>query len=146
MRWRHTPFEHRPYGLELGLCQRYYFPIWNGAVDGRALTFIGHGGGPQNSNYFGMAIQPNVEMRAVPSIHQANTVNYVSNVINWPSGGNLGNINTNFSIWGTGTTKSVTLLTTTTGPSGNNQPVYAGVSGFYDATATNTMLALTAEL
>ena len=143
-----TPFEHRPYSLELSLCQRYYLNVWNGAIQGRPLSTIGHFAGPQNSNYFGMAVYPPVTMRATPSIHQANTAS-LNNFFNWPAAGNLGTATANWSLWGSGGgpgATSYTLLTTTTGPAGNNQPIYAGVTGFLDFQQANTMVALSSEL
>ena len=56
-----TPFEHRSYGEELALCQRYYYKIDNGAVIY---------GGLRNSNIGARAINLTypVTMRANPSV------------------------------------------------------------------------------
>ena len=53
-----TPFEHRPYGQELALCQRYY-------QQGTA-TYLGPV--PQPASAFGVVLQYAVQFRAVPSV------------------------------------------------------------------------------
>ena len=50
-----TPFEHRSYGTELALCQRYYYEMVNG-------TFTTGAGGTSYGNWFFP-----VTMRAVPT-------------------------------------------------------------------------------
>lgn len=65
-----TPFENRPYGLELALCQRYYF---------RTAAFTGYQGFAVLSNQARFAINFPVEMRINPtSLEQSGTAaNYV---------------------------------------------------------------------
>ena len=65
-----TEFEHRPYGTELQLCQRYFFKKQSDAVDALQIT-SGYNGATGNSwlSYF----YP-VEMRALPTF--ANPSNF----------------------------------------------------------------------
>ena len=54
-----TPFEHRPYGLELSLCQRYFCKGWFGKWYGV----------PQAAGYFvGCSVTWPVEMRNTPTV------------------------------------------------------------------------------
>ena len=55
-----TPFEHRSYGQELALCQRYFFK----KVDGDIRMFSSNDGTPYRQTYFFFP----VEMRATPSV------------------------------------------------------------------------------
>jgi hypothetical protein len=60
-----TPFEHRPIGTELALCQRYY-QKHNSVVDGYSYGFGGFGGTAGIENY--CAIQLPVTMRVSPTV------------------------------------------------------------------------------
>jgi hypothetical protein len=92
-----TPFERRPIGQELALCQRYFYGQNNSA--GQAYYHFGIGSNNGNTTAFGTVIFP-VTMRAKPSvtISAANTfyidpgiTNYTS-VISDQSGINAGSI------------------------------------------------------
>ena len=63
-----TPFEHRPYGMELGLCQRYYAIVSSSA---RGST----------GSWLGMHFTFPVTMRAAPSIPLSNYSNGSTNNI-----------------------------------------------------------------
>jgi hypothetical protein len=58
-----TPFEHRPIGVELGLCQRYYYKLGAGTKWGSQ----GSGSGFQIKFYMEPARHP-VQMRASPTL------------------------------------------------------------------------------
>jgi hypothetical protein len=74
-----TPFEHRSYGEELALCQRYYQVLCEGANQ-----LIGNGDYYATTQANGVIRLP-VEMRATPSIEQATGTNYY---YAWSNGGN----------------------------------------------------------
>jgi hypothetical protein len=59
-----TSFDYRPYGTELGLCQRYYYKISGSTQYAR----FGHGfcGAGSTTNFYATVIFP-VSMRAIPS-------------------------------------------------------------------------------
>jgi hypothetical protein len=58
-----SPFEYRQYGVELGLCQRYFISIGSGAV-----------GGNNGSNQFQASYAMPVDMRVVPAVTQSGTI------------------------------------------------------------------------
>ena len=60
-----TPFEQRPVGLELSLCQRYYQTTVDGATDRRG--FFGFGGTVNPTQAQGSALFK-VDMRVTPSV------------------------------------------------------------------------------
>jgi len=55
-----TPFEHRPVGLELGLCQRYYQKVGGPAGNYCAITGVGA--------YTAVPVFFVIEMRATPTV------------------------------------------------------------------------------
>jgi hypothetical protein len=70
-----TPFEHRSYGEELALCQRYYWQVTNGGISlgfgAGSISYIGVAGGA--ANYIvGNFQQHPVTMRASPTVTQTN--------------------------------------------------------------------------
>ena len=65
-----TPFERRPYGMELALCQRYFYMLCNG----NAQTIPT--GSYYNSTLVAVAVQLPVEMRTAPTIYQVSGTNY----------------------------------------------------------------------
>lgn len=79
-----TPFERRPYGTELALCQRYYYQYTAPTVMGQNGGNIGGG----YSTYFGLNIPFKVSMRTNPTILQnfsvstdsVGTITYNANV------------------------------------------------------------------
>jgi len=58
-----TPFEHRSYGEELALCQRYYQKFYSGDGSGRHFFLISDQNGAGHSHYLPFMTQ----MRAAPS-------------------------------------------------------------------------------
>lgn len=80
-----TPFEHRPYGLELSLAQRYYEHSYDGATNsgtaGMIVTTV-----PAVSNAY-VPIQFKVAKRAAPTMQAYDTSNNVGK-INTPAGAN----------------------------------------------------------
>jgi len=58
-----TPFEHRSYGEELALCQRYYYRIGSGSTD----DILGMGGNIGATTAYFTGTYP-VEMRTTPTI------------------------------------------------------------------------------
>ena len=66
-----TPFEHRSYGEELALCQRYYYTVSRASANTSAC--IGHF---YANNYFRGVIHFPVEMRSAPTIESNTGTNY----------------------------------------------------------------------
>ena len=68
-----TPFEHRSYGEELALCQRYYEIVWanNGGLDDSSVTGRGHNGG------FLTSLKYQTTKRATPTIIAVGTLNNI---------------------------------------------------------------------
>lgn len=62
-----TPFEHRSYGEELALCQRYY---WEADVNNSYYAFPIRGAS-DNNNFRILFLHPPVTMRVPPSLSQA---------------------------------------------------------------------------
>lgn len=72
-----TPFECRPYGMELALCQRYY------AVGPLTLTAGGNGG---FNNVYSPRVALPVTMRAVPTVTTTDNVGNVGKVTYYSGG------------------------------------------------------------
>jgi len=68
-----TPFEHRSYGEELALCQRYYEIVWanNGGLDDSSVTGRGHNGG------FLTSLKYQTTKRATPTFIAVGTLNNI---------------------------------------------------------------------
>ena len=64
-----TPFEHRPYGTELALCQRYYQYIDDG---GTWLTGVANGAASTASSIFNVRIPLYVPLRSSPTLNSIN--------------------------------------------------------------------------
>jgi len=62
-----TPFEHRPYGMELSLCQRYYQKI----IASKEYTLYGHGGSIA-ADLMEVTVNLPVSMRSTPSVNFLN--------------------------------------------------------------------------
>ena len=58
-----TSFDYRPYGTELGLCQRYFISIGSGAI-----------GANNSANQLNVSYAMPVDMRVVPSVSQSGTI------------------------------------------------------------------------
>jgi len=63
-----TPFEHRSYGEELALCQRYYTEATTTTTGGGYILGVASGMAWNASNVAGMQIMLPVEMRATPTL------------------------------------------------------------------------------
>ncbi len=70
-----TDFEHRSFGQELALCQRYYYVHVDGATSGSANEAIGTGTWYNGSEFY-TAIHFPTTMRTVPSLEQASGSSY----------------------------------------------------------------------
>jgi hypothetical protein len=57
-----TPFERRPYGTELSLCQRYFWQIGTGEAQ-----YVPTGSGVSENTFSSIAVNYPVKMRAVPT-------------------------------------------------------------------------------
>jgi hypothetical protein len=103
-----TPFEQRPIGTELALCQRYYIKFDQGK------GFIGGAGGNSNSSTIGRTFP--ITMRATPTMSHANTrtTDY------YTAGGN----NSALSTWHIGTTYAFVVATHGNLYGGGRQVVY----------------------
>ena len=62
-----TPFEHRPYGLELSLCQRYYYQTSSNFLKSM-YPLTGSGNNGTTVGYLACFINTPVIMRATPSV------------------------------------------------------------------------------
>ena len=65
-----TPFEHRSYGEELALCQRYYFVLIEGNGDRAGV------GGYFSSSAIQFPIQFPIRMRASPTLEVGSGTNF----------------------------------------------------------------------
>jgi hypothetical protein len=65
-----TPFERRPYGTELALCQRYFYMLCNGASQTIPT------GSYYSATLVATTVQLPIEMRTSPSIYQVSGTNY----------------------------------------------------------------------
>jgi len=143
-----TPFEHRPISVELQLCQRYFYPIYNGTL-GRNIGMWPAFFYDQGVRYVSQTVVMPVQMSITPSITQSNVANNDSNIWNWPPNGSLNRATSNFSNWSQSTNgQSITLLSNcAAGPAGNSVPISAsGAPYVMDFSGTTTLVALSAEL
>ena len=88
-----TPFEHRSYGEELALCQRYYYQIGDGTAFGSAES-----GSGANAYLWAYTFRHPVPMRATPALTLINGgstyfVGGIGVTIGTPTG-DLGTVNT----------------------------------------------------
>ena len=125
-----TDFEHRSYGQELALCQRYFYQI-----DGSNNVIAGIPSGFFDSSAFFILIKFPVNMRATPSFTGSSTA---FRAVGAADSGSK-NLN-NLVIWGTGLPTSMALsVSGTSGGTGG----YAGAMQFQ---ADNGFLQFSAEL
>ena len=88
-----TPFERRPYGTELMLCQRYYEKSYDqGTAPGTASVVGGFTYLPANTNsassmYVGVTVKFSVEKRAAPTIRFWDWAGTLSRVSDLTTGG-----------------------------------------------------------
>jgi hypothetical protein len=66
-----TPFEHRSYGEELALCQRYYQKFYDEAANTGQVMLLGLASGAGHFTWW-----PSVEMRARPTVGITDTTPY----------------------------------------------------------------------
>ena len=122
-----TPFEHRSYGQELSLCQRYYYKTQGnaGTVPGFPFTTYSSGAGVVNVRF-------PVTMRVAPSFNWSGTarIQAATDSANFTSG---------LSIFGANTDGTGLLLGGTTNMTTN-------ASGHFQMRASNTYLEFSAEL
>ena len=69
-----TPFEHRPYDMELARCQRYYYQINNSATTTDSTFALGNSGG--GTNLFNCTTPLPVTMRTTPSISASSATQF----------------------------------------------------------------------
>ena len=113
-----TPFEHRPYGLELSLCQRYFYRL-----TGQLYSFIANGM-TCNTNKAWTTIQLPVALRVQPTVS-------FSNIGAWNSyGGHFGTGATSVNVNTYGKTSDNLLGLSFSGISGiSSQPLMIAFSG-----------------
>ena len=124
-----TDFEHRPFGQELSLCQRYFYQINGNNGD------ISISGGFLNASEFFVLVDFPVTMRATPSYTGSATA------FRMVGGADSGSKNlNNLGLWGTGLPTNIALIVSST--SGGT----AGHSGAIQFQANNGFLQFSAEL
>jgi hypothetical protein len=106
-----TPFEHRSYGEELALCQRYYYKL-----QAAAFSYIAMGHTRTSNLSLGFMIPFPVEMRTKPTIAVANLDTEP------PVGGSIPQNNTTSGNYSTKNNTGL-ILTRTSGTYGVEQPV-----------------------
>lgn len=72
-----TEFERRPIGLELSLCQRYYYELPSGATN----AFVINAGQQTSTNAYGSVFHP-VDMRIAPTLGVAGTTAAYYTIVN----------------------------------------------------------------
>jgi hypothetical protein len=115
-----TEFEHRPYGTELQLCQRYYFQINGSASQGFSYLGPAIGYGPTN----GLAWMnlPVTTRTTVPSSFVSSSVTAYSNALSAVSSFAIGTINASWS-----SSNNAAFTFTATGMS-TTQPYFFAIS------------------
>ena len=93
-----TPFEYRPIGTELALCQRYYFPITLPQDTNIAYPAVVYG----NTTLLMMALPVNISMRANPTVTTFIGTAYPQ-AYRYDGGSNVSQALTNFSVSGRST-------------------------------------------
>jgi hypothetical protein len=112
-----TPFEHRSYGEELALCQRYYYVV----ADTSSQQFISMGD-YYVSTQLNAAIHPPVTMRSTPTLDQEYGTGYFGAY----SGGGVKSINGSWALlMSTPRTVSIYTSSVTSGTAGDAARVYA---------------------
>ena len=74
-----TPFEHRSYGEELALCQRYYYVLGDGSINSNSKLGNGYGWA---SGQVELVVNFPMQMRSAPTLKQPSG----TNKYNWASG------------------------------------------------------------
>lgn len=119
-----TPFEHRSYGEELALCQRYYFVLVEGSGDRAAV------GGYYSSSGVQFPIQFPVRMRASPTLEVGSGTNFYT--INGAANDTIDDVTLDGS-----TSRSCSIYNNTdaSGTTGNHGILVSGTNGFIKFTA-----------
>jgi hypothetical protein len=122
-----TPFERRPYGTELALCQRYYWQIGSGASKVLGLGFY------YGASEIDMTVTMPVSMRSTATIVQSTGTNYFS----------YNRTSDTFDSWGGSqfATDNTINLFVTSGVSGTT-----GLASYIITNNASASLALSAEL
>lgn len=127
-----TSFDYRPYGTELGLCQRY-FTNWVGDSSGTGFRAIGSGYVPNVATDLTVLIPLSVSMRTTPTLSYSGTISGISgNTIGTVSSIQTTYASSNQSVWAIFRTGA----TFTTG--------YAGI--VYTQNASTNFVSASAEL
>jgi len=124
-----TPFEHRPYDMELARCYRYYYKYTDGASKG-----IGNSSNFTNANSFTF-IDLKCSMRATPSLEQTTGTNYYINFSN-----NTADYFNNFNLWTEAHSEAVCIYGST------NLSHTQGHAGMMTTANASSYLAFSAEL
>jgi len=124
-----TPFEHRPYDMELARCYRYYYKYTDGASKG-----IGNSSNFTNANSFTF-IDLKCSMRATPSLEQTTGTNYYINFSN-----NTADYFNNFNLWSEAHSEAVCIYGST------NLSHTQGHAGMMTTSNASSYLAFSAEL
>jgi hypothetical protein len=125
-----TPFEHRQFGQELALCQRYY-QKWQNESGGETTGSVGTGTVWTSTNFF-CVLQYFVPMRALPDGEKSSTT-AITLLCN-----SAAKQTTNI-VFGSYSRNSVEIIGTSSG-------MGAGQAGFVRFTGASDYIALTAEL
>ena len=106
-----TVFEHRTFGDELALCQRYYYRLEN---DGSTTCHLGTMQYYSDNDFFGFLMSLPVEMRAIP------TATLSGSGKPWSAGGNANGSFTSLALNKNSKTSLATNGSATSGTGGNN--------------------------
>lgn len=81
-----TPFERRPYSLELQLCQRYFYPIYNYNATGASTGYVNSGHVASIASTTGTNLHiKTVPMRTYPTVNFSNPSGQIG--ANWSGAG-----------------------------------------------------------
>jgi len=137
-----TEFEHRSYGEELALCQRYYYMAANGTSD-TSEAGLGFSYAHSDAEYRS-AIDLPVEMRAIPSLDSPTVTNgyrFVSGATSSATTQVVNSITVAYPAWNT---KRKFLISSGTGQPDQNA---GGKSGYFQVyQSTSAYVAFDAEL
>ena len=124
-----TPFEHRPYDMELARCQRYYITWCEGSN-----KFLGISNNYTSTTTYVFMDLP-VTMRTTPSLDHVTGTDYYRSLSN-----NIGDNFNNLNLWGQSNINSVGLFVNT------NLSVTQGYAGMVITNNTAAYIGFSAEL
>ena len=131
-----TPFEHRSFGDELALCERYYQKLLkHGEGSGGGNATLGSTGLMYNSTYMSAPLTFRTTMRTFPTVVSANSSGCFRFYRN-----NGNDVFDDFAAGAAKTTSAIELFNTT------DMSGTAGQAGFYETVNSNASLAVDAEL